>query len=247
MPGQRLIDSVYYSIIPSNMSDEERFSTSGELKPIDTVQAAEFAGDLLAAIVTIEYEQSEGSMNGLAWTSLSRIIGAGLGIERDRAKEALKSLLISDDLFVVDHKKGTKIVSVRRSDTHQERESHETIADQIPSEYLSDKVFSAEQFGYAERILSRIASERSVEKGIKLKTLCADEPKEEKQIRQVVNKLAHKKVHIIEKYTPKLTRASNSRKNSEPFVRFTSLEIYKSYKEDQDKLLSWLAELEANT
>ncbi|TXG77650.1 hypothetical protein E6P97_01205 [Patescibacteria group bacterium] len=212
----------------------------------NAIEAAQFSLSLLDAVKSHEAEHTVYGRQGLGWTALSRFIADGLGIDTNGGKVIVQQMVEAGDLYQCGSKKGTKIVSTLaekiprlEGTTYDENQGPES-----QHAHEEESVFSSEQLAMAERLLETIASVRNAERGIKLKTLWINDPQVEKDIRGVINMLARRKIGILEKYTPKLTRTSNSRTNSEPFVRFSSLDVYRSYKQGPETVLNWLAGLQ---
>lgn len=212
----------------------------------DTIEAAQFSLSLLDAVKTHEAERAEYGNKGLGWTALSRYIADGLDIDTNEGKVIVQQMVEAGDLYQCGYRKGSKIVStLAKSPPRLEDTTYDEKQDaESQNAYEQEGVFSTEQLAMAEHLLEAIACVRNAGRGIKLKKLWMNDPQIEKEIRTVINMLARKKIGILEKYTPKLTRTSNSRSNSEPFVRFSTLDVYRSYKQTPDIILSWLASLQ---
>lgn len=165
-----------------------------QLSESDFVVAANFAEALTEKVATVEHDRFENGVKGIGLSALNRYISTELGIEVEHANKTVENLVMSGDLCVVGNVKGTKIVSVSSAVDACDGQPDQYLPDQSVHEAEVDKkTFSQEQLIFAERILNDIASARSVGRGVKLKALWTEEPKFEKQIRHVVNKLAHKK------------------------------------------------------
>ncbi len=205
----------------------------------EVLQSIRFASNLVTAISRMEATQTDGDP-GIIWTTLSKDVANNLDIEVDEAKEAVRNLLNAQDLHVVGHKKGIRRISTTPIEGAA---SGKTATSSEPETAVEPEAFFSEQeVELAQAIMEELVKDRHIERGIKVKSLWANDSDIEEQMRNVINKLAHKKVQVIERFTPRRQNAPHSRRNSEPYIRFTSLDVWREVKDDLDAVLQRLSE-----
>lgn len=200
-----------------------------------------FASELLLAIECLELSQPTTLKNAVKLNALSRFLMDGLGVTVDESRQAIDDYLVAGDLRYTGSFKGSKLITsrsieVQTNDVDVPNPPESAEAKKSKTEFG----FSEEELNIAEHILQVLGTEKLAERGVKAKRFWLDNAESEQEIRRVINKLANPRISLIERYTPKLTRTSNSRKNSEMFVRFIDIDTLRLFKRDPTCVLDTL-------
>ncbi len=200
-------------------------------------RAIRFASKTLSFIVDIVPDAE----SGRKISEIRKSVMHRLGLEEEEARGVIRDFIRSGDLHVIGNDNGIRLISPEpKSDDELENETtqQEALSGTAPEAY-----FTEEETRYVYKIVRKLADEH-LERGIKIKSLWVGDEESEEIVRSVVSKVI--KLGYMERFTPKLQRAAHSRRNTEPFVRFSDGDYWRASKRDLGSLLQEIQDAAAN-
>lgn len=204
----------------------------------DEERTIHFASKALSFIVGIIPDTD----SGRKISDIRKSVMQRSGWNEEESRAVIRSFLRSGDLHVIGNDNGIRLISPEpKSDDEFENEAtqQEALSGTAPEAY-----FTEEETRYVYKIVRKLADEH-LERGIKIKSLWVGDEESEEIVRSVVSKVI--KLGYMERFTPKLQRAAHSRRNTEPFVRFSDGDYWRASKRDLGSLLQEIQDAAANS